>query len=295
MDTDLINLLKITPGIIRTRRGITHQIIEPSDWTKMLTMHNPETTVKVGNWVQVRKGLYKGDVGLADRVESWGIEVLLVPRLKPPTTDPSLKRKRSAPRAVLALFDPIIFKAVHEIDPKCLGDESYTACGLKFEHGLLRKAYDFHSLSKISSISSYPLLLFRLSEHPLALRAAFPHPQEWIFEEGDRVVIRSSGEEGTVADVQQDYMEVFCGDEIGIKVVPWADIHKAINIGDYVKVTSGHLHGTAGWVVCVDRDVVNLVEKITMHPSEVKVCSIYIYLLIYSNLVDSGMRSISIG
>src|SRR5271154_6339267 len=122
------------PGVNSPRVGILRHLVDSSDWLKMLTMHDPRTVFQVGNWVRVGKGKYKGDVGFVSRVENF-VEVLLVPRLNPPTTIDTSKRKRTAVRSKPELFDPDTIKAVYGIDPKCGPEGIYTAFGLKFESG----------------------------------------------------------------------------------------------------------------------------------------------------------------
>ena len=84
-DANMISLLGFTPGIIRTQSGVVRQMIDPSDWVKLLTMQDPTTVVKANQWIRVRKGVYKGDIGFVTHVEGWGAQVLVVPRLKTPT------------------------------------------------------------------------------------------------------------------------------------------------------------------------------------------------------------------
>jgi hypothetical protein len=98
LDANMISLLNFTPGIIRKQSsGVVRQIIAPSDWMKLLTMQDPITVVKANQWIRVRNGLYKGDLGFLTHVEAWGARVLVVPRLKTPTPQAaaSLKRKRT--------------------------------------------------------------------------------------------------------------------------------------------------------------------------------------------------------
>ena len=137
MTPELIRLLERTPGIICTRQGIRCGGIEPSDFTRLLTMKKPTTNLKEGEWAQVRRGLYKGDVGLIVAVKHWGVEVLLLPRLNPPAGDFTLKRKRSSIPPITALFNLAEFSHTHEVIPKKQGNNSYIVGGLTFEHGLL--------------------------------------------------------------------------------------------------------------------------------------------------------------
>jgi len=83
MNPALIHLLKWTPEIIRTRQDLVHGEINPSDFTRLLTMTEPTCNLKEGEWAQVRKGLYKGDVGLVVAVENWGVEVIRKNTLSP--------------------------------------------------------------------------------------------------------------------------------------------------------------------------------------------------------------------
>jgi hypothetical protein len=266
-NNSLLQLLRLTPGVISSRHGVLRHPIDSSDWVKMLTMHDPRGLVQVGNWVQVGKGKYKGDVGFVVRVESF-VKILLVPRLNPPTSIDTLKRKRTAVRSKPELVDPDTIKKVFAVDPR-LGpeEEAFTALGLEFHHGLLLKAYDFHSVTPISIIPSSLFRLFLFSGHPHVLSSEFPKPQEWIFEEGEPVIIRSSGELATVAAIEPGHLEVCRSNGSGNMAIPWSDVRKAFQVGDFVQVTSGSLIGVAGWVDCVDEEVVSLVEKVAGAPS----------------------------
>ena len=82
LDADMISILKLTPRIVRNKSGIVRQLVDPADWVKLLTMHDPMTVVKAGQWIRVCNGAYKGDIGFVMEVETWGVRVLVVPRLK---------------------------------------------------------------------------------------------------------------------------------------------------------------------------------------------------------------------
>ena len=272
MTPELIHLLERTPGIIRTRQGIRCGGIEPSDFTRLLTMKKPTTNLKEGEWAQVRRGLYKGDVGLIVAVKHWGVEVLLLPRLNPPAGDFTLKRKRSSIPPITALFDLAEFSRTHEVIPEKQGNDSYIVGGLTFEHGLLRKCYDFHSLSSIVlDMPSEHTFLFDSSKHPALKLTVFPHPREWSFEEGEKVVMLSAGKwreryvraEGVVSALRDKYIDVNLGPEQGIQTYTWQHVRKYFNLGDFVTVTAGRLAGRTGWVDRVDynTDTVHVVEK----------------------------------
>jgi hypothetical protein len=142
LDTGMISLLESTTGIIRKQIGVVRELINPSDWVRLLTMQDPMTMVDVGQWIQVRKGGYKGDLGFVTHVEAWGARVLVVPRLKIPTPTPQaatpLKRKRTTIRPEPRLFDFDAFKSVFKREPRFQADGTYISRGLVFDHGLLQ-------------------------------------------------------------------------------------------------------------------------------------------------------------
>lgn len=270
MNASLLRLLSWTPGIIRTRRGVTREQINLLDWTKVLIMKDPATVVKVGGWVRAQRGTYKGDISLVAWLDDGIVEVLMVPRLKGPKTDSasglkpssSSKRRRSAILPAPMLFDPTSFKHLHDIDPKQQGEGRYIVGGFTFEHGLIRKRYDLHSLlSDVTDISSYFLNLFVLSQHPIILASTFPHPREWIFEDGEWVTIQSSNKLGSVNAVFPEYLEVELASNEGAVRVTWGDIRKVVTVGDFVRIGAGPLHGTTGWVDRIDGDTVHIIEK----------------------------------
>ena len=56
LDADMISILKLIPGIIRNKSGVVCQLVDPPDWVKLLTMHDPTTVVKAGQWIWVCNG-----------------------------------------------------------------------------------------------------------------------------------------------------------------------------------------------------------------------------------------------
>ena len=304
LDADMISLLNLTPGIVRNRSGVVRQLIDPCDWVKLLTMQDPVLMVKAGQWVRVLKGAYKGDLGFVTRVEAWGAEVLVVPWLKTPTpqADTSLKRKRTAIKPEPRLFDPATFSSIFQRQPKLQYDGSYTSRGHVFHHGLLRLNLDMHSISPVSTgIPSRILGLFRLSSHPALTGSTFPRPEEWIFEEGERVIV-SSEKEGRITAVESSHLEVDLATNEGIKAVSWYNVRKIFSPGDFVIIMSGPSRGTTGWVERVVEDTVYFLEykeggNVSTSFDDTMVSLIlpviYADLLIYSSY--SAMNFMSIG
>ena len=151
LDTGMISLLNLTPRIIQYQKtGIVREIVDPSYWVKLLTMHDPTAVVKAGQWIRVCYGAYKGNIGFVTGVETWGVQVLVIPHLKIPTSQQAaalLKRKRIAIKPEPRLFDPDTSSSIFQHQAKSCGSGIYTSCRLVFNHGLLQLKLDFHSIS----------------------------------------------------------------------------------------------------------------------------------------------------
>lgn len=258
MNDHLRYLLRYTPSIVsRKNQDIICETIDPSNWKAALRItHN----VEVGKWVRVTRGTYKGDVGCVSRFETSGeVAVLLVPRLTSPSElegqSTSNKRKRSNPPPDAELFIPNVPKDTPGIPlPSDVGRDviplkEFVHDGKHFEYGLLVKLYDMHSITTVAvSMPSKTLSRFRFSDHPLILASIIPKPLEWIFEEGEKVSIASSGKLGTIHIVVADGVEVELDSGEGIVKVSWLDVDKFFTVGDYVEVLSGEHKGKTGWI-----------------------------------------------
>jgi hypothetical protein len=161
-------LLKLTPGVICSKNGVVREMVDFPDWTRLLTMRSPiDHEFSIGDWVRIRRGRYANDVGLVTTIESWGVQLLLVPRLpSSPGTSTFSKRKRTTLRPEPALFDPIAFKRGYNTSPVERAPGMYEFKGLSFHHGLIVKAFDFHSISPVSvCIYTDTISLFQQSGH----------------------------------------------------------------------------------------------------------------------------------
>ena len=215
------------------------------------------------HWVQVLKGTYKGDVGYVLSSGSWGLEVLLVPRLSLPDQSGS-KRKRS-----MALFDHETREWNHKIDLEPVHIENFCSFGgNRFQHGLIVRRYSLDSVSTmVSSIPLKSFSFFRFSGHPelIASESTYPRPSEWFFAESDEVFIVDNSiyppsfKAGVISTLRNNSVELDIKDS-GTVSVPWLKICKVIHGGDFVEVTGGIHQGWTGWVVEVN--MINLVANI---------------------------------
>lgn len=264
MDANVIQLLGHTPGIILSRQGVVRHLIDFMDWTKLLKMTTLSVTVKPKQWVQVCRGMYRGDIGFVISVDTWGVEVLLIPRLQSDDAGlaPPSKRKRTKIRPQPALLDEVVLKRRFYVQSVDKSEDYITLRGLKFEHGLLRKSFDFASIkSDVLTIPNHFFRLFKFSLHPSLDGCRFLRPQEWIFEEDEKIEVCSSGRKGQVAAIATDYLEVYFEEGNSTARCPWDDVLKVVEVGDFVVVTSGLHRGQTGFVDWVMTDEVQLVEK----------------------------------
>lgn len=182
MNQALVHLLTITPGIILTQRGVRYQAIKASEHLHILRMKNSTGDLGIGKWVRASKGLYWGDIGLIVGSHSWGSTVLLVPRIPPLSSTNVPKRKATIVRPPARLFDPPSYPESSDYKVTHNLDGSYTLGRLVFEHGLVVKEYDYHSISAdVLDIPIATFLSFVSCGHPDVVISKLPCPQEWHF------------------------------------------------------------------------------------------------------------------
>jgi hypothetical protein len=260
MNPMLSKLLHSNQQLIRAQEGFG--AIDMAEWTMLLDMDD-ERYPSVGDWVTVRRGLYKGDVGYVRSVKNRDeVSLLLVPRLPPPPVvdSSSRKRKRSGTRADPRLFTKEMRVGVaknHDITRIYEEiDGSWTMFGRKFQDGLEVRTVHCQSVSPTSvSMPSTTFYEFQKAPHPDIMNATFPCPSEWKFFEGERVVaIKPSEKRGIIKAMHARSVEVDLEAGEGIMNVHWSNLRKNVAIGDFAEVISGALCGEKGWVVEISGD-----------------------------------------
>lgn len=231
INNKLVKLLKSTPGLVHRFPDVSCSQIDFEDWTKVLTMTDHSAKPSVDSWVRVHSGLYKGDIGFLMGVETWGgVSVLLIPRLPPPydETKASGKRKQLSSRPILTLFNPTFL-------PTCMPG---SLC-IEMMDIITSSVPDFNVVSFTRNTTFTPsLLLLRYqSRHSIFFQDSchpqltmFPCPVEWVFEEGDEVMVISSQNQGIVHQVQVLFAEVDLHNGEGLVNVPWSDLYKVFAI-----------------------------------------------------------------
>lgn len=252
MNNHLLNLLTRTLGIIQTAQGPQCCLIDASDYGNLLRMADPNRDFEVGDWVRVKSGLYNGDIGLLTAKETWGLSLLLVPRL---STTVNRKRKKGNPRPEPDLFQYVKFRCFYP-DSSCQEDR-YHINHATFSYGFLHKDFDYYSIEKPVTAMPWRLFeIFRASAHPTVMDTCLPQPQEWSFEEEDKVlnpmsatdqdkyaVIKAIEPLFVMVDTREfeDRETMFC--------LSWHRVLKYFEVGDCVLVTSGPFQGDVGCVI----------------------------------------------
>lgn len=256
MNVHLRHLLKLAPGVIRDPSGIISERVDSNDGLRLLNMQNA-SRVEVGKWVQVQRGIYKGDVGYITSVEGGRVQLLLIPRLSQQQIPDG---NSSHFRCALTLFDCETVKMCYNTQPVLIEENTYSFRDDRFEHGLVIKSYPFNSIStNISCMSFDALCLFLESCHPKLVESSFLKPKEWHFGEGDKVSILDSDKHGVISMLRSDSVEISTDE--GIVCVPWIKIRKIIHRGDFVEVTGGMYLGWTGWVGEFDEQRASLDDK----------------------------------
>ena len=270
MNDDLRRLLRLTPGILCNRCGLSFQRIPLDEWLALLK-HSPlKELPQLGKWVQVRRGVYKGDVGYVLSVAASEVNLLLIPRLALRS-----KRKRSREPPQLKLFDHETVKQYYAIEPHRIRENIYSVGNDRFEHGLIVRLYSFDSVSRVSTIPLGSFGLFGISGHPklISSRSSFPRPSEWYFGEGEEVyIVDDSSESFTGPSYKSGFISTLRDDAVeldtkeGIAIVSWMDICKVMRLGDFFEVTGGLHKDQKGWVDVVDlrtrvANIIRMVDK----------------------------------
>jgi transcription antitermination factor NusG len=253
MNPKLVNLLKRIPGIRRESRRLQWDSIPQEDWEALLMMPTPV----VGEWVNISRGKYKGDLAYVSSLEDrQGVDLLLIPRLaygdkRPPST----KRKRDAYRPPPRLFVPNLVPKGARIQPVEVREGVYKYRSLRLENGLVRQSFDLRSISQgVLHMPNDVFATFQESKHRELLEALYPCPAEFKFEEEELVLVLPTSATGRITTLRQREAEVTLLNGEGDVNVSWTNMRKYVVVGDYVEIVSGMYQGQQGFVMAAQGD-----------------------------------------
>lgn len=228
-----------------------------------------------GQWVQINRGLYRGDVGVVvndyhEEDSTTGIKVLVVPRLDfTPEDSPLIQSKRKfCHRPSPRLFNSNECAQEDLVRHK---EHVFSYKTWRFEHGLLVK---FYNQASVSPAREMPLskcnLFLSAKENGADIDIpSMPIPSFWRFELGERVIVGPQRKYGTIASLfdpvgtgaKANHCEVDFANE-GRQLVPVQHLTKDIVLGQHIEVLSGLHSGKQGFVIaqsdallgiCVDK------------------------------------------
>jgi hypothetical protein len=237
--------------------GVIKQQVDFGDWVDLLKLReSQEEPPKVGDWVLVTKGVYKGDVGFVCATPVWGgVTLLLVPRITPPFSSKSKRKRDIQSSTTPTLFEPVAVNRVHNPEdvpnrrPVLTAPNVYKFQRCTYENGLVRRKYDLHSISKsLSTAPTASLFNIASSNHPAVSQAYIVRPSDWDFAEGERIRNKDTGVEGTVNAVFPTFVDMQLASGTDTTRVYWLSVQKVTKPGDYVEVVGGPDRGRRGFV-----------------------------------------------
>ncbi|KAJ3990847.1 hypothetical protein F5050DRAFT_1880790 [Lentinula boryana] len=238
-------------------------IVPEVDLKRCLTVKNDFKQVFApGQWVSIKHGLYRGDIGLVvedfrEEDSTTGVKVMVVPRLdyySDKGTLPSLssKRKRRL-RPSPQLFDPNQCVQEELVPHKRQHVFSYRSW--RFDYGLLVKTYNANTLSPAREVpSSVASLFLEAKKRGADIEIeSMPTSSLWRFNTGEPVLSTETGKHGTMASsfdpVNAPSAPLVDFKDEGTHMVSVTSIIKDIMLGQYVEVLAGVHSGKKGFVV----------------------------------------------
>ena len=247
-------------------RHITRVPLE--ECTALLDFRVQTLSVKVGDWVKPRIGLYKNDLGIVTDIDREDICVSLVPRIN--YDKKRTRRNRPHP----SLFDEALARQIHGHDSVVTRNGLHLFRNNVYKSGFLEKTYWLPQLiQEIFYPEDHEVPQFSTYSH---IRARFP-PSERLryFQPGDNVNIISgelSGFRGTISTINENDLSVSTASlETDIILSP-GDVTKVFEIGDVVEVRNGPEKGRKGWVVELKGPNVIILEEVSKEQVSYAIC-----------------------
>ncbi|KAK0217448.1 hypothetical protein EDD85DRAFT_797929 [Armillaria nabsnona] len=189
-----------------------------------------------GDWVIIKSGPYRRDMGCILNIQDWGLDVLVVLRIILFNFIHTRKQNRSHTKPGLWSTETLYhFRSCQEtqgITNPCWNEKN------EIEHGLLVLKCHHDAIASATTALLSILDLFHQSGHPAILAAEYraPCPHEWSFEKDEQVEILCQDDQthhGRVIAMSTHGVEVDLNDGVGVHLYPFYDIVKFFTIGDY--------------------------------------------------------------
>ncbi|XP_058789621.1 transcription elongation factor SPT5-like [Phymastichus coffea] len=277
------------------KQGIWRQQMVPiSEMVDVLRVRN-RINLKSGQWVRIKRGMYKDDIAQVDYVDVGQnkVHLKLLPRidyarlrgaLKPVIDDEAPKRKKKNSKPPAKHFDA---EAVRAIGGEVTSNGDYLVFeGNHYSHkGFLYKNFNISgiisdgvkpTLSEIESFEENPESI-DIELNDISVNEGISIKDSTVFHKfspGDKVEVR----EGELMHLQGKIISI---DGNNIMVQPSHkdltdpieflphELKKYFTIGDHVKVLEGKYEGDTGLIVRIEETRVVLFSDLSMHELEV--------------------------
>jgi len=269
-------------GVSNLRVGQWKQTMVPiTEMTDVLRVTKEQAQVKVGQWVRLKRSIFKDDIAQVDYVDpaQGQVHLKLIPRIDykrkrgalRSTNEPesSNKRKKTT-RPPAKLFD---VEAIKQIGGEISNDGDFMIFeGNRYRRGFLYKNFAISAL-QIEGVKPTLSELEKFEENPEGIElseSTINDEKVHSFAPGDNVEVIN----GELVHLQGKIMSI---DGSKITMMPKHEdlkdpldfqayeLKKYFKVGDHVKVISGKFEGDTGLIVRVEDNQVILFSDLTMH------------------------------
>jgi len=279
------------------------KLVPIKEMVDVMTVSKKSVSLQKGDWVRIKRGVYRGDVAqIYDVDEAKGrVTVKIIPRLdfnkddskEHLTPDGQKEKRKKTVRPPQRFFNPDEVKLTggRLMDQRrdVYGGYFYVYDGNKYKDGYLLKVMNIKSLDTNNVIPTIDELQ-RFQERPAnadksedaeenpsslgSLVGNFKPKQRSTFVKGDTVrVIEGDLKNltGTVESVEDDTVTIKPAHEElhDLLSFPASQIQKSFKVGDHVKVISGRYEGETGLIISLDTNAVVIFSNLTS--KEIKV------------------------
>ncbi|KAH9482893.1 Protein RNA-directed DNA methylation 3 [Psilocybe cubensis] len=233
-----VDLLKKTPGVLVTKRGVQQSLVLPDDYREILRGQGKISPPKRGSWVTVSKGRL--------------VRLLMLPRLPLPGASRVTKRRKTDHSGDSVLWSKTQWTEwlnsqgrSHQVVEHT--EHCWQIGNTLFEHGLMIQDIGQDSIDVV--VEEMPFRYFRLfqqSTHSSLDSSYMLRPTEWKFEPGEAILAASiegsQSREASVVAIHPYYLEVAY------------TTHDSHNIAD--TSLSGENQGVEGWLIAKTNEAV---------------------------------------
>ncbi|CAG2162644.1 unnamed protein product [Oppiella nova] len=284
-------------GMGNLRLGIYRQTMVPiNEMTDVLRVTKDNSQIKVNQWVRLKRGLYKDDLGQVDYVDTAQnqVHLKLIPRidytrlrgaLRAASNENDSQKRKRMKRPLPKLFD---MDAIRAIGGEVTNDGDFIIFEAnRYRRGFLYKAFTTTALL-IDGVKPTLSELEKFEEHPEGIElqlseSTVAEDKGHSFSPGDTVEVC----EGELAHLQGKIITI---DGNKITMIPKHEdltdpldfqaheLRKYFKMGDHVKVIAGRYEGDTGLIVRVEDTQIVLFSDLTMHelkvlPKDLQLCA----------------------